>query len=376
LKYANAQTIILLAQIIILSKGIFLQKEGELMDASMCGVVKAAPGEGAVYKTDLPVPKAGPTDILVEVKASAICGTDQHIYKWAQYAQERIKTPMVFGHEFSGIVVDAGADVTGVKIGDRVAGETHIPCNHCYQCDTDNRHICENMKIIGVHSPGSFAKYISFPVDCAYKISDGIDFQTASMLEPMGVAVHGVDKGEVDGKDVVVYGCGAIGLMAVGAARVFGARTITAVDVFDNKLEVAKRMGADYTLNSRTNDAAAIIYNRTGHGVDVVIDYTGNNIALKSGFAMLRKGGRFVLVGLPDGDTTISLSDCIIYKEATVVGITGRLMYKTWEQCEKVIKDPRFDVKPCFGGVYPMADFEKAFEAIFSGEPGRMILIP
>ncbi|MDR1073965.1 MAG: alcohol dehydrogenase catalytic domain-containing protein [Treponema sp.] len=346
------------------------------MDTLMCGVVKAVPSEGAVYKIDLPVPSVGPRDILVEVKASAICGTDQHIYKWTRYAQERIKTPMVFGHEFSGVVVDAGADVSEVKIGDRVAGETHIPCNNCYQCVTDNRHICENMKIIGVHAPGSFAKYISFPVDCAYKISDGIDFQTASMLEPMGVAVHGIDRGEVGGKDVVVYGCGPIGLMAVGAARIFGAKTITALDVFDNKLEVAKKMGADYIVNSRTNDAAAIVRDRTGHGADVVIDYTGNNIALKSGFAMLRKGGRFVLVGLPDGDTSLPLSDCIIYKEATVIGVTGRLMYKTWEQCETVIKDPRFDIKPCLGGVYRMEDFEEAFKAIFSGAPGKMILIP
>lgn len=346
------------------------------MGTTMNGVLKAGPEVGAVYKTDLPVPKVGPRDILVQVKATAICGTDQHIYNWTQYAQKRVKTPMVFGHEFSGVVVEAGSKVTEVKVGDRVAGETHIPCNTCYQCKTDNRHICENMKIIGVHTPGSFANYISFPVDCAYKISDDLSFETASMLEPMGVAVHGVDRGEVDGKDIVIYGCGPIGLMAVGAARVFGAKTITAVDVFDNKLEAAKKMGADYVFNSKTEDAAGKVIERTGHGVDVVIDYTGNGHAINSGFAMLSKGGRFVMVGLPDGDVTLALSDCIIYKEATVIGVTGRLMYKTWSQCEMVLKDSRFNIDACVGGVFPLKDFEVAFKKIFEGVPGKMILVP
>ena len=118
-----------------------------------------------------------------------------------------LKLPMIFGHEFAGDVVAVGSEVTEVKIGDRVAGETHIPCNHCYQCETDNRHICENMKIIGVHTDGAYADYISFPADDAYKISDDLDYQKAALMEPMGVGVHGVDKGEVKDKDIVIYGC-------------------------------------------------------------------------------------------------------------------------------------------------------------------------
>lgn len=346
------------------------------MKTTMCGIVKERPETGAIYKKDLVVPQVGPRDILVKVKAVAICGTDQHIYNWTKYAQDRIQLPMVFGHEFSGDVVKTGEQVHEVKVGDRVAGETHIPCNNCYQCENGSRHICENMKIIGVHVPGAFAEYISFPADCAYKISDSLDYQTASMLEPMGVAVHGVDKGDVKDKDIIIYGCGPIGLMAVGAARVFGAKTITAVDVFDNKLAAAKKMGADYIVNSRTENAAAVVLKRTGHGADVVIDYTGNVHALRSGFDMLKKGGRFVMVGLPDGDTTLSLSDCIIYKEATVIGVTGREMYRTWEQCEMVLKDPRFAVSVAVGGVFPLAEYEEAFHKIFEGAPGKMILVP
>ena len=342
----------------------------------MKGILKENAEKGAKFRTDLPIPEVGPRDILVRVKAAAICGTDQHIYNWTQYAQERVPVPMVFGHEFAGEVVKVGAEVTEVKAGDRVAGETHIPCNSCYQCETDNRHICENMKIIGVHTPGAFADYISFPVDCAYEINDELDYNTAAMMEPMGVGVHGVDKGDVAGKDVVIYGCGPIGLMAIGAARCMEAKTITAIDVFDNKLEVAKKMGADYVINSKEEDAVKLVLERTKHGCDVVIDYTGSPVVIKSGFGMLRKGGRFVLVGLSNGETSLDLSEDIIYKEATVIGVTGREMYRTWEQCEAILKDPRYNAAATIGGVYKLEDYEEAFKDIFSGKPGKMLLIP
>lgn len=344
--------------------------------AVMKGILKSKPEVGAEFRTDLPVPEVGPRDILVNVKAVAICGTDQHIYNWTEYAQERMTLPMVFGHEFSGDVVKVGSEVTEVKVGDRVAGETHIPCNNCYQCETDNRHICENMKIIGVHTPGAFADYISFPADDAYIISDELDYERAATMEPMGVGMHGVDKGDVKDQDVVIYGCGPIGLMAIGCAKVFGAKTITAVDVFDEKLAVAKKMGADHIINSKDEDAVKIVMERTGHGADVVIDYTGNDIAIRSGFNMLKKGGRFVMVGLPNGETALDLANMVIYKEATVIGVTGREMYKTWEQCEEVLKSPLYNVDATIGGVYKLEEFEDAFKAIFSGVPGKMILIP
>jgi len=346
------------------------------MQRTMCGVLKARPEPGAEYRTDLPIPRVGPRDVLVNVKAAAICGTDQHILPWTPYAQERVPTPMVFGHEFSGEIVAVGEQVREFAVGDRVAGETHIPCNKCYQCETGNRHICENMKIIGVQAPGAFAQYISFPADCAYRFNDSLSYQHAAMLEPMGVAVHGVDKGDVEGKDVIIYGCGPIGLMAVGAAKVFGAKTITAIDIFDPKLEVAVKMGADYIINSKESDPVAQVHQRVAHGVDVVIDYTGNPHAINTGFDMLRKGGRYVMVGLPSSDILFSFTNKVIYKEATVIGVTGRLMYKTWEQCEQVLADPRFNFEMVVGGVYKLKDYGMAFQAIADGAPGKMLLIP
>lgn len=343
---------------------------------TMYGLVKSTPAPGAVIQENLSIPEVGPRDILVKVRAAAICGTDSHIMSWTPYAQERVPTPMVFGHEFSGDVVKTGSQVTEVQVGDKVAGETHIPCNHCRMCGSGKRHICENMKIIGVHVAGAFAEYISFPVDCAFKLAPDFDYVVGALLEPMGVAVHGVDCGKVAGKSVVINGCGPIGLMAVGAAKAWGAKQVIALDIVDDKLRVAVEMGADEVINSAKVNAPAEVLKLTGGGADVALDYTGAVPAIKSMFQMITNGARFVMVGLPNDTIELDLTSEIIYKEATVIGSTGRLMYKTWEQCIELIRSGRFNIQPVIAGQYALRDFEQAFAAIKAGKPGKMILIP
>ena len=343
----------------------------------MKGIVKERPTYGAVFHTDLPVPAIGENDVLIRVRASAICGTDLHIIAWGDYAASRVPLPMVFGHEFAGDIVRVGAGVTAYSPGLRVAGETHIPCNRCHQCQTGNRHICENMKIIGVHVPGCFCDYIAIPQDCVYPISDTVSYEAGAMLEPMGVAVHGVSEGRVQGQTVLVFGCGPIGLMAVGACKAWKARRIIAVDIFPDKLKVAAQMGADDTLNAADADFREQVLALTGGiGVDVAIDYTGSTPAILSGLSLTRKGGRFVIVGLPNKPVTLDLADLIIYREITVVGVTGRRMYETWAQCEEILAGGQFDITRIVGGTYPLAEFEKAFAALNAGSPGKMLLIP
>ncbi len=349
----------------------------DMNQKTMCGVLKESPAPGAVYRTDLPVPKVGPNDILVKIRAVAICGTDLHIMEWNAYASERVPAPMVFGHEFSGDIVEVGSNVTEFKVGDRIAAETHIPCNHCQQCVTGHRHICENMKIIGVHVPGAFAEYISIPQDCAYKIADSVSYKMGAMLEPMGVGVHGVSVADVEDKNVVIFGCGPIGLMAIGAAKVWGAKKIVAVDVFDDKLEIAKKMGAAVCVNSKFQVATEIIPKAfDGAYADVVIDYTGANSAILQGLASVKKGGKMVLVGLTNKELSLDLSNQIIYKELTIVGVTGRLMYQTWKECEEILESDDFHLDAVVGGIYPLESFQSAFDDIQAGKPGKMILVP
>lgn len=347
------------------------------MSETMKGIVKEKPGWGAALRTGLPIPPVGDDDVLIKVRACAICGTDLHIMAWNDYAASRVPLPMVFGHEFSGDIVAVGKNVAAHKVGDRVAGETHIPCNHCAQCGTGNRHICEHMKIIGVHVPGCFGDYIAIPQDCVYHISGDTSYETGAMLEPMGVAVHGVDAAQVKGKRVLVFGCGPIGLMAVGACKALGARQVIAADIVDNKLAAAAGMGADLALNSL--DAAfseKVLAATEGAGADASIDYTGSGPALRAALSLTRKGGRCVLVGLPNQPVTLDLSELVIYRELTLVGVTGRRMYETWAQCEEILAGGRFHIDRVVGGVYPLARFEEAFQAIQSGSPGKMLLIP
>lgn len=346
------------------------------MNGVMSGIYKEFPRPGAEFRTDLPIPEVGPRDILVKVRTTAICGTDLHILPWSEYAQARIKPPMIFGHEFAGDVVKTGSQVAEIKVGDRVAGETHIPCNHCDQCISDNRHICENMKIIGVHTDGSFAQYIAFTADCAFKLPDDIDYTVGSLLEPMGVAMHGIDVARVEGKNVVVYGCGPIGLMAVGIAKALKAAKVTALDIFAKKLDAAVKMGADRVVNSREADAISAI-RETREPVDVVLDYTGSPQAIREGMEVVKKGGRIVLVGLPNtNDLTLPITQNLIYKEVDMIGVTGRLMYKTWEQCVRILRTGTFPIESAIGETYPLRDFERAFAAIKDGMPGKALLLP
>lgn len=343
----------------------------------MRGILKSQPCAGGEYSESIPVPKPGDRDVLVRVRASAICGTDIHIYNWSEYASARLKLPMVFGHEFSGDITEVGSKVTEYHVGDRIACETHIPCNGCPQCKSNNRHICDNMKIIGVHTEGAFAEYAVIPADCVYKLEDDISYEHAALLEPMGVAVHGISEGNVSGKTVVINGCGPIGLMAVGAAKFFGAKRIIVTDIVPAKLDLAKVLGADAAIDSMKCDAVGAIRDMTkGAMADVVFDYTGSGAAINAGFDMLKKGGRFVMVGLPSRKIEFDFAEKLIYKEATVVGVTGRRMYETWEECDRILKAGALDLDLLIGGRFAFGDFEQAFQLLREGCTGRVLLMP
>lgn len=340
----------------------------------MKALVKAEPKPGAELKYDVAVPAVQGDEILVKVHAAAICGTDIHIYDWTPYAQARVKLPMIFGHEFSGEVVEVGPEVKKFKVGDRIAGETHIACGMCYQCETGNAHICESMKIIGVHTDGAFAEYIKVPSCCGWKIDKDIPYHIGALLEPLGVAVHSVLADEINGKSVVIYGCGPIGLMAVNVARICGASKIIAVEPVAEKLEIAKKLGANYILKPGTDDVVNAVMDITsGRGVDVVIELSGNVKAIAESFKVLRKGGRVTLAGLPDSPVTLDVVDGIIYKEAKVLGITGRRMYDTWWQINELLATNKLNLDSVIGGIYPLEDFSRAFEDIRCGKPGKIV---
>ena len=348
------------------------------MKGTMRGICKMVPGKGAEYRTDIPIPQIGDNEVLMKVHASAICGTELHIYGWNEWAANRMKNlPIVFGHETAGEIVEVGKNVTGYQVGDRISVETHIPCNHCFQCENGRRHICENMKLFGVTEPGAFAEYTPVPQDCIVRLGDGITYEMGAMLEAMGAGVHGVEKAEVRGKTVLVSGCGPIGLMVAGACKAHGAKRVIACDILPEKLRLAEAMGADTTINSMETDIVQAVRRETnGAGADAAIDITGNGKAIVAGLRALRKGGRLVSVGLPNGEIPINLTEDIIYRESQYTGVSGRQMFATWDDCMKILQSPGFSLEPVMGGQYPLDGFEEALAAIQGGAPGKMLLIP
>ncbi len=342
----------------------------------MKAIMKHHLGPGAELR-EVPIPQIEPHEVLIQVKATSICGTDVHIYTWDAWAESRIKAPMVFGHEFSGVVVEVGRDVTGVKIGDHVSAETHVVCHQCLQCKTGQYHICQNTKILGVEFQGCFAEYVKMPAENIWKNPIDMPFEKASIQEPMGNAVHTVLAGPIAGKTVAVVGCGPIGIMAVAVAKASGATEVIAIDINDYRLDLARKVGATVTINSAQEDPVKRVMQVTeGTGVEVVCEMSGHPVAIRQAFEMLTNGGRMSILSLPTKPIELDITNQIVFKGVTVQGITGRKMYETWRQTSGLIHSGQVDVTPIITHTMPLENFKEGFDLMISGQCGKVVLLP
>ncbi len=333
--------------------------------------------EPGIVKIDAEEPKPGSHEVLVKVKVTSVCGTDYHIYKWDEWAQAHIRPPRIIGHEFAGEIVEAAPDVTSHKVGDMVAAESHIGCGRCYQCRTGNSHICERLRIIGVDVDGSFADYVKIPEQNAWPIPEEVPVETASVLEPLGNAVHAAFAADIPGSHVTIFGCGPVGLSAVALTSVSGALSVTAVDVNDYRLRLAKTMGASKVINSKTIDPVAEIHNDTnGRGAGVVLEMSGNELAIRNAFRSVRNGGTVIVFGLPSADVRLNLADDVIFKEAHVRGIVGREMFKTWYMLDDLLKSKKLDIRPLITHRMQLDQIDEAMRLVGSGECGKIVLSP
>jgi threonine 3-dehydrogenase len=346
------------------------------MPNTMLAVVKpqAAPG---VEIRDVPIPKLGLTDVLVRVKVASICGTDLHIYNWDRWAQGRIHPPLIPGHEFCGEVVALGEEVTSVKEGDFVSAEMHVACGKCLQCRTGEAHICQNVRIIGVDSDGAFAEYVRIPESNIWKLDPAIPLEYASILDPLGNAVHTVLAGEIAAKSVAITGCGPIGLFAIAVARAVGAAQVFAIEVNAHRRQIATQMKADVVLDPSKDDVLSTVMQKTGGmGVDVVLEMAGHPDAIRTAFDIVRRGGRISLLGLTSKPISLNFSEDIIFKGLTIQGINGRRMYQTWYQMTALLKAGKLDLHPVITDRMAMQDFSKGMERLRTGEASKILLYP
>lgn len=323
-------------------------------------------------------PEPKPGEVLVKVRAAAVCGTDLHIAQWSPWAQRAgIRLPLIMGHEFCGQIVALGQDVTGVQPGDYVAGETHVPCGQCYQCRNGLQHICGNLRLFGIHRDGCFAEYATIPAICAHRIPTTIPPNVAAMLEPLGTSVRAVLEVHPAGETVAVLGCGPIGLFAVAAAKAVGAARVIATDVREERLKLAQAVGADLTLDARQVKVAdAILQQTSGVGVDAIVEASGSVPAIEGAFHFLRKGGTVALIGLPSDPVRLNLGPDVIFKEARIIGIHGREMFATWSKMEHMLERGLLRVEPVITHELPLKRFAEGFELLEEGKGGKVILIP
>lgn len=325
---------------------------------------------------DIPIPKILPNEVLVKVQKAAICGTDIHLYEWNDWCENvKAKNPMVIGHEFCGKVVEIGSNVQSINVGDLVAGETHIPCEQCKMCKTGKQHICQNMKILGVHTDGAFAEYIAIPEVCAWKLSNNTTPEIGAIYEPFAISVHGVLKDKITGLSSVIIGAGPIGMFAVGVANLAGSSQIFVVDINDYRLNLATQMGQNViSINSSKEDAVSLIKEKTGGiGADVVIELSGSIKGTRTGFEVLGKNGRVCLIGLHSTEVSLDLVNNVIYKEGTVYGITGREMFDSWYLADNLIKSGKIDVKKVITHEFPLEKIEQAILTAKEGNCGKVI---
>jgi len=334
--------------------------------------------EKGIKIVNVPIPKiSAANEVLVKIKKAAICGTDIHLYDWNNWCENvKAKNPMIIGHEFCGEVVEVGSNVTLVKTGDLIAGETHIPCGKCMLCRTGKQHICRDMKILGVHTDGVFAEYAKIPEICAWKLHPDTPPEIGAIYEPFGIAVHGVLRDKIAGLSTVIIGAGPIGLFAANVASISGASQIFVVDLNEYRLKLAAKMGDNIvTLNPKKDNVANIIREKTdSRGADVVIELSGSVQGTRTGFEVLGKGGRISLIGLHPQEVPLDLVNNVIYKEATVYGIAGREMFNSWYQTESLIKSGKLNIEEVLTHEFSLDEVEKAILMAKEGNCGKPII--
>ncbi len=340
-----------------------------------------------------PIPEPGPRDVLIKVKKVGICGTDRHIWEWDAWAASRIPVGIITGHEFVGEIVRVGSAVTRYQPGLRVSAEGHIAPGTGYNARTGNAHIAEGMQILGVDRDGCFAEYVCVPEENVWPVHPSIPDKVAAILDPLGNAVHTVMAANVSAKTVLITGVGIIGLMAVTVARAAGAARIFVTDVDARRLALAKKLGATEAYNTYvpppprepTGGAHPAHYGTPewikdirkatrGDGPDVLLEMSGHPAAINDGFNALRMGGTAALLGIPSMPFTFDLTNHIVFKAATVLGINGRKMFETWYQMESLLLGGRLELDEIITHDVALGEFAQGFRCMRSGEGIKVVM--
>ena len=338
----------------------------------MKALVKARPEPG-LWMQDVPEPSPGPRDVKIRVHKTSICGTDLHIRHWDAWAQATIPVPMVVGHEFMGEIVEVGAAVAGLIVGQRVAGEGHVTCGHCRNCKGGRREFCHQHTGVGVTRPGAFAEYVVIPAENVFVVPPHIGDDVAAILDPLGNATHTALRFDCVGEDVLVTGAGPIGVLAAAIARHIGARNVVVTDVNPYRLAMAARHGANRVVDVRSEGLGPVMAELgMTEGFDVGLEMSGAEAAFNQMLDAMNHGGRIAILGIPAGPMTLDVND-VIFKGLELQGIYGRRIFETWYKMAAMLQSG-LDVSGVITHRIAADAFEDAFEVVETGECGKVIL--
>ncbi len=342
------------------------------MTNEMTVLAKSKPEPGLWIETR-PVPEIGPDDVLIRIHKTGICGTDVHIWNWDAWAQKTVPVPLVTGHEFAGMVVEVGRNVTDVAVGQRCSGEGHLIGKHSRQSRSGRFHLDPETRGIGVNEPGAFAQYLRLPAFNVVPLPDEIDDEIGAILDPLGNAVHTALSFDLVGEDVLITGAGPIGIMAAAVARHVGARNVVITDINPDRLALAAKVADVVTVNVAEEDLKSVIGRlKMKEGFDVGLEMSGNQQALDQMVEALVMGGRIALLGIPPGKSPVDWSR-IVFKAITIKGVYGREIFETWYKMIAMLQNG-LDIRGVITHRMKVADFARGFEAMRSGSSGKVVL--
>ncbi len=323
-----------------------------------------------VFK-DIPVPKISKSDdVLIKVKAASVCGSDVH---GMSGATGRRLPPITMGHEASGQIVEIGGGVKKFSIGDRVVFNSTLFCGHCDYCQHGMVNLCDERKVFGVSCEeykidGAYAEYIVVPERIIYSIPDNVSYEQAALIEPFSVGFHAVRVAQLGLADVVlVYGAGTIGSFIIQSLRIKGAGKIIAVDIDEDKLVLAKEMGADYVINSKEKDVISEIKKIAPNGLDIVFDVVGKASVARQGLDLLKKGGTIVMVGLMDKEISFPVQRITSWQ----LRIQGTYISSDeYPACIELISTGRVNLNPFIKHFVPLSEAPAWFDRLQKAEKG------
>jgi threonine 3-dehydrogenase len=326
-----------------------------------------------LWLDEVPIPEPGINDVLIRIRKTSICGTDIHIYTWDDWARKTIKTPMVIGHEWVGVVEKMGSNVHDLEIGELISGEGHLVCGHCRNCLAGRRHLCMYTRGVGVNRDGAFAEYLCIPGSNIWVCDPDIPEDVLSCFDPFGNAVHTALSFDLLGEDVLITGAGPIGVMAAAVAKHAGARYVVVTDINPYRLELASKMGATRVVDARAENLQDIKTDLgMTEGFDVGLEMSGSGQALNDMLKNMCHGGKIALLGILKNDTLIDW-DLVVFNGITIKGIYGRQMFETWYKMTSMIQTG-LDISPVITHRFSYREFKEGFELMRSGNSGKIVL--